>query len=114
VHECDHACKKLQVEVDGEIFDVEIQDQLDQMLEEMGFGIAAGKLIEDIKAPMPGLVVQVSVVEGQEVKEGESLLVLEAMKMENSITLHGDAKIKKVHVKSGQSVDKGQVLIELE
>ena len=55
-----------------------------------------------------------SVTEGQEVKEGEPALVLEAMKMENNIILHGDAKIKKVLVKRGQSVDKGQVLIELE
>ena len=114
VHESDMSGKKLRVEVAGEMFEVEIKDQLDQMLEKMGFGIAGGKHIEDIKAPMPGLVVQVSVSEGQEVKEGEPVLVLEAMKMENSIILHGDAKIKKVLVKSGQSVDKGQVLIELE
>jgi len=59
-------------------------------------------------------VLQVSVTESQEVKEGDPILILEAMKMENSITLHHDAKIKKIHVKSGQSVEKGQVLVELE
>jgi len=87
---------------------------LDQMLEKMGFGMADGKHIEDIRAPMPGLVLHVSVTEGQEIKDGEPVLVLEAMKMENSIILHGDAKIKKILVKTGQSVEKGQVLVELE
>jgi biotin carboxyl carrier protein len=114
VHEADTTGKKLRVEVDGEMFDVEIKDKLDQMLEKMGFGMGKGKRISDIKAPMPGLVLKLSVTEGQEVKDGEPILVLEAMKMENSIMLHGNARIKKIHVKSGQSVEKGQVLIELE
>lgn len=106
--------KKLQVEIEGEIFEVEIKNSLDQMLEQMGFGVGAGKRITDIKAPMPGLVLKVFITEGQEVKDGEPVLILEAMKMENSIMLNGDAKIKKIHVKSGQAVEKGQVLVELE
>jgi biotin carboxyl carrier protein len=114
VHEADITGKKLRVEVEGEMFNVEIKDRLDQMLEKMGFGMGKGKRISDIKAPMPGLVLKLSVTEGQEVKDGEPILVLDAMKMENSIMLQGNAKIKKIHVKSGQSVEKGQVLIELE
>jgi biotin carboxyl carrier protein len=114
VHESDKAGKKLRIEVEGEMFDVEIKDKLAQMLEKMGFGTGKGKRVSDIKAPMPGLVLKVSVTEGQDVKDGEPVLVLEAMKMENSIMLQGDAKIKKIHVKSGQSVEKGQVLVELE
>ena len=106
--------KKLQVEIEGEIFEVEIKNSLDQMLEKMGFGVGAGKRITDIKAPMPGLVLKVFITEGQEVKEGEPVLILEAMKMENSIMLNADAKIKKIHVKSGQAVEKGQVLVEFE
>jgi len=54
------------------------------------------------------------VVAGQEVNEGDRLLILSAMKMENSITIHANAKIKKVNVKAGEAVEKGQVLIELE
>jgi len=114
VHELNISGKKLRIEVEGDIFDVEIKDRLDQMLEKMGFVAGGGKRVEDIKAPMPGLVLQVSVTEGEEVKEGKPILILEAMKMENSIMLHHDAKIKKVHVKSGQPVEKGQVLVELE
>src|SRR5215472_10583333 len=114
VHGSDAAGKKLRVEVQGEMFDVQIKDALDQMLEEMGFGTSKEKRLSDVKAPMPGLVLQVLVTEGQEVKDGEPILILEAMKMENSIMLQGNAKIKKIHVKNGQSVEKGQPLLELE
>ncbi len=106
--------KKVVFEVAGESFDIEIKDELDQMLEVMGFGIAAAKQIKQIKAPMPGLVLEVSVTDGQQVKEGERILILEAMKMENSIMIHTDATIKKTLVKAGQAVDKGQVLVELD
>lgn len=112
--ETDIAAKKIVVEIDGESYAVEIKNTLDQMLEQMGFNAIASKQIKEIKAPMPGLVLQVSVAEGQEVKEGERLLILEAMKMENSITIQTDATIKKIRVVNGQAVDKGQVLVELE
>ncbi len=62
---------------------------------------------------MPGLVIDVAVKEGQEVKEGDRLLILEAMKMENSIIIHANATIKRIAVTAGQAVDKGQVLVEL-
>ncbi len=106
--------KLIRLEVDGETFDAGIKDPLDQMLDKMGYAAASGKHILEVKAPMPGLVLEVSVTDGQEVKEGDRLLILSAMKMENSITIHADAKIKKVNVKAGQAVEKGQVLVELD
>jgi biotin carboxyl carrier protein len=112
--DADITAKKLQIEVEGERFDVEIQDELDQMLEKMGFSSVATKHIKDIKAPMPGMVLSISVKEGQEVKVGDRILILEAMKMENSIMIPADAVIKKIKVNAGQPVDKGQVLVELE
>jgi biotin carboxyl carrier protein len=114
VHESDTARKRLRVEVGGDTFDIEIKEPLDQMLEKMGFGSVSSRHIKDIKAPMPGLVLKISVSEGQDGKEGDSVLILEAMKMENNIVLHKDSKIKKILVKSGQAVEKGQVLVELE
>jgi biotin carboxyl carrier protein len=69
---------------------------------------------KDVRAPMPGLVLEVSVEVGQKVSEGDRLLILEAMKMENSISIQTEAVIKKVLVKKGQPVEKNQVLIELE
>lgn len=112
--EADTTGKSLKIELEGETFDIEIKDELDQTLEKMGFGKANTKQVKEIKAPMPGLVLQISVTDGQEVREGDKLLILEAMKMENSIMIHTDAIIKKVSVSAGQAVEKGQVLVELE
>ena len=107
-------CKNLKVEIDGETFLVEIKDELDQVLEKMGFGQATNKQVKQIKAPMPGLVLEIAVIDGQDVREGDKILILEAMKMENSIMIHTQARIKCVVVTAGQAVEKGQVLVELE
>ena len=112
--EADVAGKKLSIEIEGEVFAIEIKDELDQVLEKMGFSFVSSKLIKEIKAPMPGLVLEISVADGQVVNEGDKILILEAMKMENSIMIHINAKIKKVAVAAGQAVEKGQVLVELE
>jgi biotin carboxyl carrier protein len=106
--------KTFTIETGGETYEVSIKDELDQQLEQMGFGAASGKQVKEIKAPMPGLVLEISVSEGQQVKEGDRILILEAMKMENSILIHGDATIKKIAVTAGQAVEKGQVLVVLE
>jgi len=106
--------KELSVEIDGERFDVTIQDELDQLLDKMGFKEAVGKQIKEIKAPMPGLVLEIAVTNGQDVNEGEKILILGAMKMENSILIQANARIKKILVSKGQAVEKGQVLVELE
>lgn len=110
----DEGSKKASFEIDGEVFSTEIKDELDQMLDAMGFSAAASRQIKEIKAPMPGLVLDITVQEGQQVTEGDKLLTLGAMKMENSITIPAHAVIKRIPVKAGQAVEKGQVLIELE
>lgn len=110
----DTSGKNITIEVEGNSFAVQIKDELDQQLEKMGFGKAANKAIKEIKAPMPGLVLEIVVADGQEVNEGDKILILEAMKMENSIMISSQAKIKRVAVTTGQAVEKGQVLIELE
>lgn len=114
VLEVDSSAKKLKIEIDGGTFDIEIKDGLDQTLEQMGFGRSTLKQVKEIKAPMPGLVLQIAITDGQEVKEGDKLLILEAMKMENVITIHTNAVIKKVLISAGQAVEKGQVLVELD
>ena len=106
--------KRLTIEIEGETFDVEIKDELDQVLDQMGFGKANIKQVKEIHAPMPGLVLEIAVANGQEVNKGDKLLILEAMKMENSIIIQTSAIIKKVSVAAGQAVEKGQVLVELE
>jgi biotin carboxyl carrier protein len=111
--EADPSVKMQTLEIEGENFTIQIKDELDMMLDKMGFGFAAGKQIKEIKAPMPGLVLEVSVSEGQQVHEGDKLLILVAMKMENSILINTEATIKHIAVRAGQAVDKGQVLVEL-
>jgi biotin carboxyl carrier protein len=105
--------KEFYVEVDGASFHIQIQDELDQVLDNLGFNNVAVKQIKEIKAPMPGMVLDVAVQPGQEVVAGDRILILEAMKMENSILMHTPGVIKHVLVKKGQPVDKGQVLVEL-
>jgi biotin carboxyl carrier protein len=67
-----------------------------------------------IHALIPGVIQQVNVKPGQKVRGGDSLLVLEAMKMKNDIRVAGDGVVKAVRVSLGQMVTKGQLLVELE
>ena len=67
-----------------------------------------------IKAPMPGLVLEVKVSSGEKVESGQAILVIEAMKMENAIKSSAAAIVKNVAVSKGQSVEKGDLLIEFE
>jgi len=78
-------------------------------------GIAAGPVVESsLKAPMPGLVIEVKVEVGRQVEPGDPLVVIEAMKMENIIKARTKATIKKVCVKAGESVEKGDLILEFE
>jgi len=67
-----------------------------------------------IKAPLPGTIVDVKIKKGQEVKAGDILIKLVAMKMENEIAAHKDGKIKDVIVKKNDTVNKGDALVEME
>lgn len=106
--------KNYKVEIDGERFQVQIKTQLDQILDNMGLNKPKVSKIKSIKAPMPGLVIEINVEEGQTVSENDKILILEAMKMENVIKIPHEAVVKKINIVKGQAVDKGQVLIELE
>lgn len=106
--------KMYSVKVNNNVYMVDINDTLDQQIEALGFEIGASKIVNDIKAPMPGLILEISVNEGQKVKENEALLILEAMKMENVINSPRDGIIKSISVKQGETVDKNSLLIEFE
>lgn len=106
--------KSYTVKINSNIYEVKISNDLDLLIEDMGLSLSAAHVVNDIKAPMPGLILDVQVNEGDEVKEGDYLLVLEAMKMENTLIAPRDGVVKSVSVKKGQTVDKGQLLIEME
>ncbi|MGV6860901.1 MAG: acetyl-CoA carboxylase biotin carboxyl carrier protein subunit [Putridiphycobacter sp.] len=90
------------------------KSELDLVLDKMGIKRTFEAVNTDVKAPMPGKVLDVIVNVGDEVKKGDAILILEAMKMENVLKAEGDCIIKSVLVDNQQSVEKNQVLIELE
>ncbi len=102
------------VKVNGSEYKTEIGTPLDELIKKMGFASNGFKNINSISAPMPGLILDISVEEGQEVTEDQQLLVLEAMKMENIITSPRNGVVKKIAVKQGDAVDKQQLLIEFQ
>lgn len=101
------------VTVNSNSYTVKISNEIDHLIKEMGFSTGASVIANSIKAPMPGIILSVNVEENQEVKEGETLLILEAMKMENAISAPKDGVIKSIFAKSGETVEKGELLIEL-
>eukprot|EP00388_Colpodella_angusta_P004880 GDKJ01015584.1.p9 GENE.GDKJ01015584.1~~GDKJ01015584.1.p9 ORF type:complete len:167 (-),score=19.25 GDKJ01015584.1:710-1210(-) len=103
--------KTATVKVNGNLYHLNIKDQFDQLLKQLGMDNLALTKIQQVKAPMPGLVLSVLVTDGDEVKKGDNLLVLEAMKMENMIKSPTDGIIKKVSVKQGDKVEKNELLI---
>ena len=110
----DFASKKYQIKVNNSVYEVSIENQLDQLIKSMGIQKGRTKIINAIKAPMPGLILEINVKEGQMVQENEPLLILEAMKMENSFLSPREGVIKSIAVKKGEAVEKGQLLIEFE
>ncbi len=79
-----------------------------------GFALDSGRRSPEVLSPMPGKILEVCVTEGKRVEEGEPLLLLEAMKMENILEAEGSALVKRVHVRVGDVVEPGQILVELE
>lgn len=106
--------KTYQIKINSNIYEVKISNTLDLLIKELGLSLGKAHLENEIKAPMPGVILEIDVKEGQNIKAGESLLVLEAMKMENTITASNDATIKNISVTKGQTVAKNELLIELE
>ena len=92
-------------------FNAKITEPLDEILKSMGLENALTPKISEVKAPMPGLVLQVLVNSGDTVQKGDKILVLEAMKMENAIKSPADGVVSEILVSTGNAVDKNQVLI---
>jgi biotin carboxyl carrier protein len=110
--EADIEAKTMLLKVNGHSYPVSVADKFDELLASMGMDKAANKKVNELKAPMPGLVLNVLVNEGQEVKKGDAIIVLEAMKMENILKSPADVTVKKIAVKKGVAVEKGQVLVQ--
>ncbi|MDB5025546.1 MAG: gcdC [Mucilaginibacter sp.] len=107
----DRETKTAEIKVNGTIYTIAAKDQFDILLDQLGLNALNTAKVSEIKAPMPGLVLKLLVSEGTEVKKGDNLFILEAMKMENIIKSPADVTVKKVQIKPGDKVEKGQVLL---
>ena len=112
--EKDFEKKKYTIKVNSNTYVVSITDELDILINELGLTSKTVYKENEVKAPMPGLIVSVEIKEGQKVKEGDNLLVLEAMKMESTFTSPKDGVVQSISVKKGDTVAKGQLLVRIE
>ena len=103
--------KKVRLKVNGKEITLSGLDKMDLLLKELGMDSLKTAVVNDLKAPMPGLILDVLVSEGQEVKKGDKVLILEAMKMENVIKAPADVTIKEVKIEKGDNVEKNHTLI---
>jgi len=110
----DEAQKTFELKVNNNIYKAKVEDRFDLLLQQLGMDNLATAAVKELKAPMPGLVLKIEVEPGQAVKEGEALVVLEAMKMENVLKSPADVTVKSIRVTEGIAVEKNEVLIEFE
>ena len=110
----DSLAKTYDLKIDGQFISVKAETKFDQLLRELGISAGGVKKLKEIKAPMPGLVLDVHVKVGDQVKEGDIIIILEAMKMENVIKATGEAVVKSIKVKKSDTIDKGEIMVTFE
>jgi biotin carboxyl carrier protein len=108
----DAVAKTATIRVNNNLYTITAKDQFDLLLDKMGLSGLATAQISELKAPMPGLVLKVFVEADATVQKGDSLFILEAMKMENIIKSPGDGMVKSIKVAPGDKVEKGQILLQ--
>ncbi|MCB0760091.1 MAG: acetyl-CoA carboxylase biotin carboxyl carrier protein subunit [Flavobacteriales bacterium] len=102
------------IKINGVEHTVDLRDKYDELLKSLGMESIGQQTHKELKAPMPGLVLDVVVEPGQQVQKDDPLLILEAMKMENVIKSPGEGIVKSIGVDKGQAVEKNEILVEFE
>jgi biotin carboxyl carrier protein len=100
-----------QVLLRGRQFSIQVEDEREKRLKAASGGIMHSGAEYQLKSPMPGLIVSIPVIEGQQVVKGELLLVLESMKMQNELKSPRDGVVSRIRVKPGASVEQRQTLM---
>lgn len=104
----------LTVKLNHRVFDIKKSGPLDALIANLGMDVPKVRKLKQLKAPMPGRVVSISIAVGQEINVGDPLLTLEAMKMENVLKAEGTGTVKEIKTSASDVVEKGAVLIEFE
>jgi biotin carboxyl carrier protein len=102
-----------QVLIRGRLYPVTVEDEREKRLRSAAGGGVAETGEFHLRAPMPGLVVAILVEEGQAIKKGQVLLILESMKMQNELKASRDGIIGRVRVKAGETVEQKQTLLSV-
>ena len=100
--------------IDACYFDATVRTQLQETANDLQKSQSKLKHHSDVKAPMPGLILKLKKKVGEEVKLGEPILILEAMKMENELRSPASGILKKIFYKEGQSVEKDSIILTIE
>ena len=103
----------VQLKINHRLYHVSLKTEMDLMLQGLGLDTAKVKKVKDLKSPMPGLVLKILVEEGQAIEQGDAVLVLESMKMENILKASNAGIVAKIGCRVGQNVDKNEVLIHI-
>lgn len=114
ISKADYEAKTFEIMVNGNSYTLEAKDRFDLLLKELGMENLNSSAVNDLKAPMPGLVLSIKVKAGDSVKKGDALIILEAMKMENVLKASSEGVVKSVNVETGIAVEKNQILIAFE
>lgn len=102
------------LEYNSKYYNLICKNELELLTEKFSKSRGGAKIKNELVSPMPGAIVKINVKEGDEVKKGQVLIVLEAMKMENELKAVADCKIQKIFIDEKMSVDKNHLLIKFE
>ncbi len=98
----------------GDLYAVSVVDERERRLRAASGGQVSERGEFQVRAPMPGLVIDVAVGEGQQVKKGDVLIILESMKMQNELRAPRDGQISQIRTRTGDSVEQKQILLSIE
>jgi biotin carboxyl carrier protein len=105
--------QNIEVLVRGRLFTGQVLDERAQLMAERSGGMISDTGEMSIRAPMPGLVVAVPVEVGQDVRAGQTIIILESMKMQNELKAPRDGVVQNIGVSAGQSVEQNKILVTI-